>query len=59
MKHSYVSNGQRSGTPDDRWAFTNRSPGANYTAAAALTAASRGLLGYNDALAEECLAAAK
>jgi len=55
----YVSNGLRSGTPDDRWAFTNRSPGTNYNAAAALAAASRALRGYNDALAEECLAAAK
>jgi len=55
----YVTNGQRSGTPDDRWAFTNKSAGTNYTAAAALAAASRALRGYNDALAGECLTDAR
>ena len=55
----YESNGQRSGTPDDRWAFTNKSAATNYGSSAALAAASRALRGYNDALAQECLAAAK
>ncbi|MBE3123296.1 MAG: glycoside hydrolase family 9 protein, partial [Planctomycetes bacterium] len=55
----YESNGQRSGTPDDRWAFTNKSAATNYVSSAALAAASRALRGYNDALAQECLAAAK
>ncbi len=47
------------GTPDDRWAFTSKSSALNYGSAAALAAASRALLGYNDKLAEECLATAK
>jgi endoglucanase len=53
------SDGGRSGTPDDRWVFTNRSAANNYISAAALAAASRALRGYDDALADECLAAAK
>jgi hypothetical protein len=55
----YESNGKASGTPDDRWAFTENSPSTNYASSAALAAASRALRGYNDTLAEECLAAAK
>ena len=55
----YESNGQGSGTPDDRWAFTNKSAATNYASSAALAAASRALRGYDDALAAECLAAAK
>jgi endoglucanase len=55
----YETNGERSGTPDDRWAFTNKSAATNYSSVAALAAASRALRGYNDALAQECLAAAK
>ncbi len=51
--------GDRSGNPDDRWAFTGKSPATNLASAAALAAASRALRGYNDALAEECLQAAK
>lgn len=46
------------GTPDDRWAFTSRSTPLNYGSAAGLAAASRALRGHNDALADECLAAA-
>ncbi|MDM7924931.1 MAG: glycoside hydrolase family 9 protein [bacterium] len=51
--------GDFSGTPDDRWAFTSKSSHSNYASAAALAAASRALRGFNDALASECLAAAK
>lgn len=50
--------GDRSGTPDDRWAFTSRSSALDYGAAAALAAASRVLAGYDDALAEEARATA-
>lgn len=55
----YQVDGNRSGTPDDRRAFTNRNAATNYASIAALAAASRALRGYNDALAEECLGFAK
>ncbi len=55
----YRRQGDRSGTPDDRWAFTGKSAATNLTSAAALAAASRALRGYDDALAEECLIDAK
>jgi hypothetical protein len=55
----YQRQGDRSGTPDDRWAFTGKSAATNLASAAALAAASRALRGFDDALAEECLAAAK
>jgi hypothetical protein len=55
----YESDGISSGTPDDRWAFTNRSSAQNYSSIAALAAASRALRGYNDELADECLSAAR
>ncbi len=55
----YESDGFSSGTPDDRWAFTNRIPWNNYSSMAALAAASRALRGYNDKLADECIAAAQ
>jgi endoglucanase len=51
--------GDRSGRPDDRWAFTNKSAATNDISAAALAAASRALRGHDDRLAEECLAAAR
>ncbi len=44
---------------DDRLAFTSNTTALNYGSAAALAAASRALRGYNDALAEECLATAR
>jgi endoglucanase len=56
---SLESNGYQSGTPDDRWAFTSKSSALNYGSAAALSAASRALRGYNDKLAEECLSTAQ
>ena len=52
---SLESDGRRSGTPDDRWAFTSRSTALDYGSIAALAAASRVLRGYDDALAEESL----
>jgi endoglucanase len=55
----YESDGVSSGTPDDRWAFTNRSSAQNYSSIAALAAASRALRGYNDELADECLRTAQ
>ncbi len=48
-----------SGTPDDRWAFTNDVPGVNYMSIAALASASRALRGFNDSLATECLTVAE
>ncbi|MBI5009926.1 MAG: glycoside hydrolase family 9 protein [Bacteroidia bacterium] len=48
-----------SGVNDDRWVFTNRDTGLEYQVAAALAAASRGLAGYDDKLAAECLQTAK
>jgi len=53
------SDGFTSGTFDDRWAFTSKSTPLDYGAIAALAAASRALNGYNDKLADECLATAK
>lgn len=52
---SLETDGMRSGTFDDRWAFTNRSTPLDYGSIAALAAASRVLRGYDDALADECL----
>ena len=48
-----------SGVNDDRWVFTNRDTGLEYKVAAALATASRSLAGYDDKLAQECLATAK
>lgn len=49
----------RSGNPDDRWAFTNHDTSLEYEVQKALAAASRELRGYNDALADECLQTAE
>lgn len=54
-----ASDGFKSGKFDDRWAFTTKSTALNYGSGAALAAASRALRGYNDKLADECLATAK
>jgi endoglucanase len=56
---SMESNEFESGKFDDRWAFTSKSSALNYGSAAALSAASRVLRGYNDKLADECLSTAK
>ncbi|MBN1408412.1 MAG: glycoside hydrolase family 9 protein [Calditrichaceae bacterium] len=55
----YETDGKSSGTPDDRWAFTNRMPFMDYQTAASLAAASRALKGYNDDLAARSLNHAK
>ncbi len=47
--------GDRSGRPDDRWAFTNHDTSLEYEVITALAAASRILRGFNDKLAEESL----
>jgi len=54
----YESDGKSSGTLDDRWAFTNRSPFLDYQTAGALAAASRALRGYNNELSDKSLACA-
>jgi hypothetical protein len=55
----HESDGKSSGTMDDRWVFTNRSPWLDYHAIAALAAANRALQNYNKPLADECLILAK
>lgn len=55
----YETDGHSSGTMDDRWAFTNRSPFLDFQTAATLAAASRALRGYNNDLADRSLACAK
>jgi len=55
----YESDGFRSGTPDDRWVFTEPMPYVNYASIGALAAASRALRGFNDELAADCLALAQ
>lgn len=47
--------GNESGTPDDRWVFTENNPGRELSTAAHLAAASRVLRNFNDTLAEQCL----
>jgi len=47
--------GNYSGIPDDRWAFTTRTAGLQYGAVASLAAAADVLRGWDDALAKECL----
>ncbi len=47
--------GDYSGVPDDRWAFTTKEPRLQYGSAAALAAASTALKGWDDPLTKECL----
>ncbi|MGB7549361.1 MAG: glycoside hydrolase family 9 protein [Terracidiphilus sp.] len=49
------SDGNDSGVPDDRWAFTTHTTPLDYEAIASLAAASRVLQGYDDKLAAQCL----
>ncbi|MFA5204064.1 MAG: glycoside hydrolase family 9 protein [Lentisphaeria bacterium] len=51
--------GAFSGRRDDRWVFTSRDSTMEYRAATVFAAASRVLRGYNNALADECLATAR
>lgn len=55
----YETNGNRSGTTDDRWAFTERTTFLDYFTAAALAAASRALKGFDDTLSDQSLYYAK
>lgn len=52
---SLQTDGDFSGTFDDRWAFTTKSTSLDYGSIAALAAAARALKGFNDTLASECL----
>ena len=51
--------GKCSGTPDDMWAFTTRSPQLDLRAATMFAAASHALKGYNDELAARALTQSK
>jgi endoglucanase len=55
----YEVEGNRSGTLDDRWAFTERTTFLDYFTATALAAASRALKGFDDSLSEQSLFYAK
>lgn len=55
----YEVEGDSSGTPDDRWAFTNDMPWVNYMSIASLASASRALRGFDDSLANECVTVAE
>ena len=55
----YETDGRSSGTMDDRWAFTERTPFLDYYTAAALAAASRALRGFDDSLARRSLSCAE
>ncbi len=47
--------GNYSGIPDDRWAFTTKMPMLQWGASASLASASTALKGWDDPLAKECL----
>jgi endoglucanase len=53
------TDGNYSGVPDDRWAFTTHTTPLNYDAIASLAAASRVLGPYNSGMAAECLQVAE
>ena len=55
----FEADGARSGIPDDRWAFTARTPVTNYGSIGSLAGAARALRGYDDTLADECLSLAR
>ena len=55
----YEVHGNRSGTLDDRWAFTERTTFLDYYTAAALAASGRALKGYDDSLSQQSLFYAK
>lgn len=52
---SYDARGGRSGTPDDRWAFTSKASALDYGSAAALAATYRVWKGRDPAFAKRCL----
>ena len=53
------ADGKCSGTPDDMWAFTTRSPQLDLRTATMFAAASHALKGYNDELAARALTQSK
>ncbi len=55
----YEVHGNRSGTLDDRWAFTERTTFLDYFTVAALAASCRALKGYDDSLSQQSLFYAK
>jgi hypothetical protein len=55
----FETDGESSGTLDDRWAFTNRNYMLDFSTVAALSAANRVLKDYNSELADKCLRLAK
>jgi hypothetical protein len=58
LKDGEVKNG-KSGTPDDRWVFTENNPERELYVAGGLAAAARVLQTYNPTMAKEALEAAK
>ena len=54
----YEEKGDRSGTPDDRWAFTSKSSALNYGSIAGLAAASRALKSFDPQLSAKALSIA-
>lgn len=58
-QRAYDRQGGRSGTPDDRWAFTSRASALNYGSAAALAATYRAWKDRDPAFAKRCLDRAK
>lgn len=49
----------KSGSPDDRWVFTEDNPARALEVASALAAASRVMKGFNDTLSQQCLGIAE
>ena len=58
MLKPYETDGLTSGTLDDRWVFTPSIPSLNYSAIAAMAAASRALKEYNPGLSQDALSTA-
>jgi hypothetical protein len=54
-QRAYDARGGRSGTPDDRWAFTSKASALDYGSAAALAATYRVWKGRDPAFAKTCL----
>ena len=57
--YEIASDGKSSGVKDDLWAFTNRNPGLDLSAATMFAATSRALKGYNDDLSDRALIQSK
>lgn len=59
FERAYDARGGRSGTPDDRWAFTSKASALNYGSAAALAATYRAWKDRDAAFADRCLTVAR